>query len=55
MTTVLLPINLITGVFGMNTGGLPWADSSDGFWHALVFMSIGVVVSLGVLHRRQIL
>jgi zinc transporter len=55
MTTVLLPINLITGIFGMNTGGLPWAQDAHGFWRALVFMSIGVVVSLSVLHRRQIL
>lgn len=55
MTTVLLPINLITGIFGMNTGGLPWAQDTHGFWRALVFMSVGVVISLGVLHRRQIL
>jgi zinc transporter len=55
MTTVLLPINLITGIFGMNTGGLPWAQDAHGFWRVLVFMSIGVVVSLGVLRRRQVL
>jgi zinc transporter len=55
MTTVLLPINLITGIFGMNTGGLPWAQDEHGFWRVLIFMSIGVVVSLNVLHRRQIL
>lgn len=55
MTTVLLPINLITGIFGMNTGGLPWAQDSQGFFRAMVVMSIGVVISLGVLHRRQIL
>jgi zinc transporter len=55
MTTVLLPINLITGIFGMNTGGLPWAQDSAGFWRAMVCMFIGVVISLGILHRRQIL
>jgi zinc transporter len=55
MTTVLLPINLITGIFGMNTGGLPWAADPHGFWRAMFCMSVGVIVSLGVLYRRQIL
>lgn len=55
MTTVLLPINLITGIFGMNTGGLPWAQDPHGFFRAVIVMSIGVVVSLAILHRRQIL
>ena len=55
MTTVLLPINLITGIFGMNTGGLPWSHSEDGFWHAVIFMLIGITISLGFLRRNRIL
>ncbi|HEY3699823.1 MAG TPA: CorA family divalent cation transporter [Spongiibacteraceae bacterium] len=55
MTTVLLPINLITGIFGMNTGGLPWSQDANGFWRAVICMLVGVVISLGILHRRQIL
>jgi zinc transporter len=55
MTTVLLPVNLITGIFGMNTGGLPWVQDSSGFWRAMICMFIGVIISLGILHRRQIL
>lgn len=55
MTTVLLPINLITGIFGMNTGGLPWSHSDDGFSHAVIFMLIGIAISLGFLRRNRIL
>lgn len=55
MTTALLPINLITGVFGMNTGGLPWATEPSGFSRAVICMLIGVAVSLGILHWRKIL
>ena len=55
MTTVLLPINLITGIFGMNTGGLPWSHTEDGFWHAVIFMLIGIAISLGLLRRNRIL
>jgi len=30
MTALLLPATFVTGLFGMNTGGLPWAHSSHG-------------------------
>lgn len=55
MTTVLLPINLITGVFGMNTSGLPWSHSENGFVHAAVCMLIGITISLALLRRNRIL
>lgn len=55
MTTVLLPINLVTGVFGMNTSGLPWSHSENGFVHAVVCMFIGIAVSLALLRRNRIL
>lgn len=34
MTALLLPATFITGLFGMNTGGLPWAQSPHGTWLA---------------------
>lgn len=30
MTALLLPATFVTGLFGMNTGGLPWAQTSHG-------------------------
>lgn len=30
MTALMLPATFVTGIFGMNTGGLPWADSPAG-------------------------
>jgi zinc transporter len=33
MVTVLaLPINLVSGLFGMNVGGIPWGGHPHGFW-----------------------
>lgn len=55
MTTILLPINLITGIFGMNTGGLPWSEDTSGFWHAVICMLIGIAASLALLRRNRIL
>lgn len=34
VTALLLPATLVTGIFGMNTGGLPFADGPWGTWHA---------------------
>lgn len=34
VTALLLPATLVTGIFGMNTGGLPFADGPNGTLHA---------------------
>lgn len=34
MTAVMLPATIVTGLFGMNTQGLPFAASPNGFWFA---------------------
>ena len=41
VTVMALPINLVSGLFGMNVGGLPFTDSAHGF--ALV---LGLIVAL---------
>ena len=38
LTAVFLPLNLITGFFGMNFDFLPLIHSSTGFWIAFVLM-----------------
>ncbi len=32
MTVLALPINILAGLFGMNVGGIPFADHPHGFW-----------------------
>ncbi len=34
MTAVMLPATIVTGMFGMNTGGLPFENNPNGFWLA---------------------
>lgn len=49
MTAVLLPTTVISGLFGMNTGGLPFLESPHGFWIvAFVALFISVMVYLFV-------
>jgi zinc transporter len=55
VTTALLPATLLTGIWGMNVGGLPWSDDAHGFvWSGLsVLGSIGL--SLALLRGSRVL
>ena len=35
ISTLLLPPTFVAGAFGMNVGGIPWAQSPQGFWAAM--------------------
>jgi magnesium transporter len=52
LTAIFLPLNLITGFFGMNFDGLPLIHSSTGVWMASAFMLI-IAVSLGTFFWRK--
>jgi zinc transporter len=47
MTAVLLPATLISGLFGMNVGGLPFVGENAGFWIVTAF---SVMVAGGTLY-----
>jgi zinc transporter len=55
VTTILLPITLVTGVFGMNVGGLPWLESRKGFLWVMLLMVAALILILWLLRRRRIL
>jgi zinc transporter len=52
VTTVLLPVTLITGVFGMNVGGLPFLENPRGFLWACAIMLAALSVTVMMLRRR---
>ena len=52
LTAIFLPLNLITGFFGMNFDGLPLIHSSTGVWIAAGMMLI-IAVALGTFFWRQ--
>ncbi len=55
VTTTLLPITLLTGIFGMNVGGLPWLTSSNGFWHVMALMAAAVMAALALISRTRMM
>jgi Mg2+ and Co2+ transporter CorA len=52
LTAIFLPLNLITGVFGMNFDALPLIHRETGFWIALSGM-VAVALTLGGFFWRK--
>ena len=53
VTAIFMPITLITGIFGMNIGGLPWLTDDGGFLWVMVVMTVTALVTLSVLHWKR--
>jgi zinc transporter len=53
VTTVFLPITLITGIFGMNVGGLPWTEDAFGFTCVAFVMGMTFAVTVVLLQRQR--
>jgi zinc transporter len=43
VTVLALSFNVVGGLFGMNVGGIPFADSPAGFW--LIVLLVGAFTS----------
>jgi magnesium transporter len=55
LTAIFLPLNLVTGFFGMNFDGLPLIHSPTGFWVAASVMVILGVGLAGFFWRKRYL
>lgn len=55
LTAIFLPLNLVTGFFGMNFDGLPFIHSARGFWATASFMLVlGAGLSLYFWRKRYL-
>lgn len=53
VTVLALPMTIIPGLFGMNVGGIPFSESTQGFWAVLLIVVIVVAVGLGLAVARR--
>lgn len=40
VSVIFLPIAFVTGLLGMNVGGMPWADTASGFWIVCAMLAV---------------
>jgi zinc transporter len=55
LTAVLLPMTLVTGIFGMNVAGLPGLQGAHSFWWVMVLILASGAVTLAALVWRRLL
>jgi zinc transporter len=55
LTAVLLPMTLVTGIFGMNVAGLPGVSSQTSFWWVMVLILVSGAATLAILVWRKLL
>jgi Mg2+ and Co2+ transporter CorA len=55
VTAVFLPLNLVTGFFGMNFEFMPMIHNSQGFWWTLGLMALLVITTSLLLWRKRYL
>lgn len=55
ISTLLIPPTLITGAFGMNLGGIPFAHSHAGFFAVAVLCALVVAALMWMLRRMEML
>jgi zinc transporter len=55
LTALLMPPTLITGIFGMNTKGLPFADLETAFLWAASLMLLSSLAAYFIMKRIGII
>lgn len=46
VAAIFLPLGLISGMFGINVGGTPWANNLNGFWIVTAIIIIIAIIQL---------
>ena len=50
---LFLPLGFLTGLLGINVGGIPLADSPWGFFEVVMFLTALVVVQVLIFRRKH--
>ena len=52
-TVLALPINIVAGLLGMNVGGIPLAQDTNGFWIVVSLVVLVTSVGTWLVFRRK--
>ncbi|MGB3456088.1 MAG: zinc transporter ZntB [Litorimonas sp.] len=48
VAAIFLPLSLISGMMGINVGGMPWVENEGGFWYVTAIITVIGVIQLAV-------
>lgn len=48
VAAIFLPLGLISGMMGINVGGMPWVETDWGFWYVTAIVVVIGIIQLGV-------
>lgn len=46
VAAIFLPLGLISGMMGINVGGMPWVDNANGFWFVTAIVVLCALIQL---------
>ncbi|MFO7809414.1 zinc transporter ZntB [Guyparkeria sp.] len=52
VAAIFLPLGFVTGLFGINVGGMPWVETERGFWWVMLLI-LGIGAGLGIWLKRR--
>lgn len=53
ISLVFLPLGFITGLFGINVGGMPWTETTAGFWIVCTACAIAAIFIMALMRWRK--
>jgi zinc transporter len=53
IAAIFLPLSFVTGLLGINVGGMPGVDNSDAFWIACLLMLVLLVAQVWLFRRMK--
>ena len=53
LSAVFLPISFVTGLFGVNVGGMPGVDSAAAFAILVTSLAVATLVMLAIFRWRR--
>ncbi len=54
VTAIFLPMTLVTGLFGINVGGMPWLQDHEGFLIVLLVTAATALLAILILRWRKL-
>jgi magnesium transporter len=52
-SVIVLPLNLLAGIFGMNVKNMPLVGMLHSFWIILGIMSLGMIIMIFIFYRKR--